>query len=1053
MAKAPKEFTPAARTTPLEISLPMPDGTAARFRVVESSVMAPELAAQFPEIKTYLGQGIDDPSASVRFDITPTGLHAQIISPHGAVYIDPYWRGDRGLHTSYYKRDYRKVADGFQCLMRGGAGPAVLSAQSVPTELQRSGANLRTYRLACAATGEYVQFHGGTVSAGMSAIVTAINRVTGIYEVEMAIRLVLVTNNNLLVYTNANTDPYSNANPSSLLTQNQSNIDGVIGSANYDIGHVFSTGGGGLALLGVACSTGFKAQGETGLSAPIGDGFYIDYVAHEIGHQFGGNHTFNSELGSCGGGNRNPPTAFEPGSGSTIMPYAGICGSDNLQGHSDPYFHSVSFDEILAYSTSGSGNTCPVLTSTGNNAPIVNAGANYSIPKSTPFTLTATGTDPDGDVLSYCWEERDIGTAQTLSDPDNGSSPLFRSFSPTNSPARIFPRLSDILANTITPGEKLPTTTRTMNFRVTARDNRAGGGGVNTSNMTLNVIGTAGPFVVTAPNTAVSWSGTRIVTWNVAGTTAAPINTGTVNILLSTNGGLSFPIVLANNTPNDGSETIVLPNLTTSTARIKIEAAGNVFFDISDANFSITSAIPAPNIQLFSTSLATENCLPTNNAIDPGETVTLNFVLKNTGTLNTTNLVATLLAGTGVVSPSGAQAYGVLNTNGTTVSRQFTFTANGACGASIQPTLQLQDGSSNLGTVSVSFTLGQGTALFITNFNATAIAIPGSGSSGPSFPYPSSIVVSNISAPLAKVTVTLTDLSHSWPADLDILLVAPNGQSVMLMSDAGDSLSITNVTLTFDSATASPVPELAKIVSGTFRPTNYAGVNDLFNLPAPPTPYGNSLSIFNGLVPNGTWSLYIMDDAAQDVGSLTKGWSLTFTTVGADCCHGNTPPSLAAMTNRTIYAGGNLIFTNTASDIDVPTNSFTYSFDLFAAGAQLNSGTGVFTWTPAQNQIGTNNFTIRVTDNGSPSLSDTKSFSVIVVTPPRIENVARTNSQITLTWVALSGRTYRVQYKTDLNQLTWIDLSGDVTANSTTASKNDTIAATGSRFYRILVLP
>ncbi|MBO0357613.1 T9SS type A sorting domain-containing protein [Hymenobacter sp. BT186] len=590
LAAAPLENQAGA--APLLFSLPLPNGTTEQFRVVESPVMEPGLAAQFPSIKTYSGVGVSDPTASVRLDVTPRGFHAQVLSGKGAVYIDPVSTTDQQHYLSFYHRDMQMQP--FTCDVNESS-TAQRNAGSTTSAQRVAGTTLRTFRLAVAATGEYTAFHGGTVAAGQAAIVTAVNRVVGVYEKELAVRLVLIANNSQLVYTDAATDPYTNNSGSTMLGQNQTNLTNLIGAANYDIGHVFSTGGGGVASLGVICRDNLKARGVTGLTSPIGDAFYIDYVAHEMGHQFGGNHTFNSPLGSCAGGNRSALHAYEPGSGTTIMAYAGICAADNVQLNSDPYFHVESYEEIQ---TVVSNATCGTTTATGNTPPSVELPASGKVlPINTPFKLTAVGSDADGDALTYNWEQFDRGAAATLvaAQISGQTIPLFRSFSPTTSPTRYFPRLTDIIANISTNVERLPTVTRPLNFRVTLRDEHNGAqgvvGGLNSSAIvSLSSTSAAGPFLVSMPNTAVSWTGgsSQPVTWDVAGTDANGVNCATVNIRLSTDGGLTYPTLLLANTPNDGSAAVTVPNVATTTARIMVEAADNYFFDISNANFSIT---------------------------------------------------------------------------------------------------------------------------------------------------------------------------------------------------------------------------------------------------------------------------------------------------------------------------------------------------------------------------------------------------------------------------------------------------------------------------------
>ena len=502
--------------------------------------------------------------------------------------------GDIENYISYYTKDYIKSGANFECELIADPDKIKEIEYLVGDgNLTPTGPQLRTYRLANAATGEYTAFFGGTVAAGLAAVVTSVNRVDGVYETEAAIRMVLVANNDLIIYTNSSTDPYTNNNGGTMLGQNISNLSSVIGNANFDIGHVFSTGGGGVAYLGCVC-TSSKAGGVTGSAAPVGDPYDIDYVAHEMGHQFGGNHTFNSVAGSCGGGNRSASAAYEPGSGSTIMAYAGICPPDNLQSHSDPFFHVKSFDEIVAYTNSGSGNGCAVITATGNNAPTVTVPAGgFYIPKSTPFSLTGSASDPDGDPLTYLWEEFDLGPAGSPGSP-SGNAPIFRSWIPTTSPTRYFPRLQNLLNNTTVIGELLPTYTRVLTFRLSARDNKVGGGGVDYAQVQFNVDGNSGPFLVTSPNTNVNWAGNSMqtVTWNVTNTNAAPVNCANVNILLSIDGGQTFSTILAANTANDGTESVTIPNTPSTTSRIKVEAVGNIFFDLSNVNFTIEETIP-----------------------------------------------------------------------------------------------------------------------------------------------------------------------------------------------------------------------------------------------------------------------------------------------------------------------------------------------------------------------------------------------------------------------------------------------------------------------------
>ncbi len=755
-AQAPMEFTAAAAQVALVVTLPLPDGSTGRFQIQETQLMAPELAAKFPEIRTWTGQGIDDPSATARLDWTPQGFHAMVLSPNnGRVFIDPYSRGDTTNYMSYFTRDQTPPdRSGFTMYPPIDLNPALSSqikrAPGVTANVS-AGTQLRNYRLAVAATKEYTNFNGGTAVSGLAAIVTAVNRVVGVYEVEVAVRMTLVANNNLLVYTNATPGPYTNNSPNQLLTQNQTNLDTVIGAGNYDIGHVFSTAGGGLAGLGVVCRAGQKAQGETGTSSPTGDGFYIDYVAHEMGHQFGGNHTFNSVTSNCGGGNRNASTAYEPGSGSTIMAYAGICGADDLQSHSDPYFHTISFDEMVTYTTTGTGNTCASTSATGNNLPVVTMPAGgFTIPANTPFELTGSATDADGDALTYNWEEFDLGAGGP---PGVATAvPFFRSWNATTSPTRTFPALANLLSNTLAKGEVLPNVTRALNFRMTVRDNRAAGGGVVYGALAFNVSTASGPFTVTAPNTNVTWAplSAQTVTWNVANTTAAPVSCASVDILLSTDGGNNFSTTLLAGTPNDGTQSVSLPNVSTGQARVKVKCSTNVFFDISNTNFTI-GVNPGPVVVTdAATSLGQTGATLNGTVSSNGSATTVTFNYGTTIGYGSTATAAQSPLGSGAVNtPVSAavtglvcnklyhfQAVGV-NGLGTTNGNDLTFTT-AACPILTNTTTLLSSNNnpSSVGalvtfTASVTGTLPTGTVAFkdggVNIAGCAAVAMVGGG--------------------------------------------------------------------------------------------------------------------------------------------------------------------------------------------------------------------------------------------------------------------------------------------------------------------------------------
>jgi hypothetical protein len=595
LSTAPEERDGKISTYGLEISLPMPDGQFQKFAIATYASMEKPLSDRFPEIRTFLGQGLDDPSAQIFLDFTPQGFHAQILSPKGSFYIDPVFLNETQYYVVYDRKDLSKTGGNpaFSCGFEdkkvekgdleksGGTGnPGV---QFV------SGATRRIFRIAISATQEYTTFHGGTVSLGLAAVTTTLNRVNGVYNRDVTVRFNLVANNNLVIYT-AEPDPFTNGNTIQMNEENQTSLDNVIGNSNYDIGHCVGTGSGGV-VTGRMCNGGNKAKGSTARPAPIGDPFDIDYVAHEVGHQCNAMHTWNGTIGSCSPGQYIAAAAVEPGSGITIMAYAGICGTDDLAANSIDHFHNYSQNEIITFVQSGGGSSCGTSSATGNNLPTlsINSPTGKTIPHSTPYRLSGSGTDADADILTYCWEQNDVGPAGPPNNAARTNGPLTRSFSPAQSGERTVPSTNDLVFNTTTIGNLLGTVTRTMNYKFTVRDNRANGGGTRDGSYSFNVSSTSGPFVVTSPNSFVGVSNKKplLVTWNVANTNVSPVSCPNVNIRLSTDGGFTFPTTLISNTPNDGSQSVTLPNVESRFCRIMVEGANNIFFDISNANFGI----------------------------------------------------------------------------------------------------------------------------------------------------------------------------------------------------------------------------------------------------------------------------------------------------------------------------------------------------------------------------------------------------------------------------------------------------------------------------------
>lgn len=700
LAKAPKRLALGEKSEVI-ISFPNSDGKMENFKIRENSNFDPQLAAKYPDIKSYVGEGLTDSNSTVYFSISPLGLSSmEIYGDKSAVFIEPYTK-DLSSYVVYKKSDKKDDLNKFECTVIDVAQKGISNVSNLAARPNADDAKLRTFRLALSSTGEYTAYFGGTKALALAAMNNTMTRVNGVFEKDFAARMVLIANNDAVIYTSASTDPYSAAaQMSNWNSQLQSTLTSVIGEANYDVGHLFgaSGGGGNAGCIGCVCVNGSKGSGYTSPSdgIPSGDNFDIDYVAHELGHQFGGNHTFSHA-------NEGTGVNMEPGSGSTIMGYAGITAQD-IQPHSDSFFHAISIQQIT---DNIKAKTCPTSTSTGNSIPTANAGLDFTIPKGTPFMLTGSGTDANGDSLTYIWEQiNNASSSQTgassAASATKATGPTFRSWTPTTTPVRYFPRMASVLTGaTTTAGseitvEALSNVARTYNFRFTVRDNRAGGSGNNSDDAVITVNGTAGPFSVSSQNTATTYTGgtSQNVTWNVAGTTANGVNSANVDILWSTDNGNTWTTLLSG-TPNDGSQAVTIPNVTTTTGRIMVKGSNHIFFDVNNANISVNAG-----------SGSTDTVAPTAPTLSASGTTSTSTNLSWSGA-------------TDAVGVTGYDVYQGASLIGSTAST--TYTVNSLSPSTTYSfTVRAKDAAGNISTASNTATVTTFAGSTVTYCTATA---------------------------------------------------------------------------------------------------------------------------------------------------------------------------------------------------------------------------------------------------------------------------------------------------------------------------------------------
>lgn len=922
------------------VSFPDQNGEMERYRVVEAPVLSEELSMRHPEIKTYLGFGIDNPGARVRFSVTPKGVKTMTTFLDRTMVLGQPLDPEQTDTYILYDRKAKNEAKSFDCLTEN------IPNISIDRTVARDANDqlLRTFRMAISATGEYtnnVPGNDGTAATALAEVVATLNRTNEVFEVDMAITFSLVTGTEI-IYTNANSDPYT----SSLNSQLQTTLTSEVGEANYDIGHLFSFGAnnGNAGCIGCVCEDGSKGSGWSRHSFVDNDGgpymsdfFDIDYVPHEIGHQMGANHTWSFSSEGTG-------VNYEPGSGTTIMGYAGITGADDVQDHSHANFHYASIDQILT-NVNSAPNNCATTTAITNSPPVANAGSDYSIPQGTAFKLIGSATDANGsDVLSYAWEQIDDGvTTNGTFSPTKTTGALWRARPPSSSPIRYMPNLTRVSAGQLTESnpvetvdntswETVSTVGRNLNFALTVRD-RSETGGVGQSpqsdfdTMTVAVDAASGPFIVTSQSTNETWlyGSSQTITWNVAGTDSGAINTSNVDVLLSVDGGMTFPYLLADDVPNSGTTNINVPNVggNTSTARVIVEASDNIFYAMNSTDFSIQEpefsmtftedtidvCSPSDAVYLFvyntfsgfsGTTTFTAEGLPAGasasfspaTAAADGTNVTM--TVSGIGSVATGNYPFTVRGTSGAIEHTAGAVLIVFDANFGSLNPSSPI--DGATGISPDDIIFGWDSDANATSYDIDIATDAGFATIVVSTNVssntyTTSLLPGTqywwrvrakNNCGDGLYEDASFGTGIEVCDVYDSTDTPLAIPDNDPAGVSSVINVTNSVTV---NDVNVSVNITHtwdgdLTLTLLSPTGTSV-ELSSGNGGqddNYTGTTFddAGTNPITSGSAPFTgtfqPEG-SLASLNGESSVGNWTLMISDSANQDTGTLLD-WSL-----------------------------------------------------------------------------------------------------------------------------------------------------------------------------------